>query len=361
MLPFEDPDDWEKLNEQVVVSEDEGTATDDDDERDDDNTDDDDNGGARFSALRFKQDFSNQRSVYLACLFLAGRLPDMMFPAEEKSEKFSIARESKGFKALARELSRREPTLRKLTGVALWSMYTRLIKAYGELDKVLQFETGGLFQPSNLSEIVKTIYDLHNEYDAKRKQTTTERTQERQRAATEYAALNAESVEDCMATLATRQARRREASEEAIDQAIPPISSHSQATLARPLTSTVHGAPSSSSAYSQSSISTLSTIQQSLVAALEHASQKYDTLLSVHNKLRADFEEFQEQIDNKKLDASILRLQQTTKKSNAEAEDMDKLLTDANHDIKVLKRKMTDMEEKLDDFIDSIRNEKRRK
>ncbi|KAF9083720.1 hypothetical protein BGX29_002937 [Mortierella sp. GBA35] len=135
LLPFEDPVDWKDLNEQVVVSVDEGSA-DSDNGSGDGGTDCEKGGGTRFSALRYKQDNSNQRNVYLACLFLAGRLPDLMFPAEETNEKFFVARESKGFKALAQELSRREPTLRNITGVALWSMYTRLIKAYGELDKV---------------------------------------------------------------------------------------------------------------------------------------------------------------------------------------------------------------------------------
>ncbi|KAF9934235.1 hypothetical protein FBU30_002928 [Linnemannia zychae] len=194
MLPFQDPDDREQLNEQVVVSVAEGEATMDDDEREDVNTEEEgeeEDRGTRFSALRFKQDLSNQWTVYLASLFLAVGLPDLMFPAEETNEKFSIARESNGFKALARELSHREPTLRKVTGIALWSMYTRLIKAYGELEKILQVETGGLFQPS-LSEIVKNIYDLHNEFENKRKQTTTTRVQERQRTAEEYAMLNAD-------------------------------------------------------------------------------------------------------------------------------------------------------------------------
>ncbi|KAF9934234.1 hypothetical protein FBU30_002927 [Linnemannia zychae] len=111
-------------------------------------------------------------------------------------------------------------------------------------------------------------------------------------------------------------------------------------------------AQSLSTANSQSSISTLSTIQQSLISALEHSNQKYDALLSGHNKLMEKFEE---------LDMSIFRLQQSSKKSNIKSEDLTELMTDATHDIKVLKRKMAVIEEKLDDFIERFRKEQRRR
>ncbi|KAG0272398.1 hypothetical protein BGZ95_011863 [Linnemannia exigua] len=72
MQPFRDPDDAQDLLDQVIVSEnkqDAGSSSDSSSEESEAHGAEDDEGGStRFFALRFKQDFSNQRNIFLACM-----------------------------------------------------------------------------------------------------------------------------------------------------------------------------------------------------------------------------------------------------------------------------------------------------
>ncbi|KAG0349035.1 hypothetical protein BGZ54_004492, partial [Gamsiella multidivaricata] len=97
------------------------------------------------------------------------RLPELMFEITSEKDSFSTARDSRSFRNLAQELAEQEPMLRKVTGLALRSMYTRLIKSYEELDKILALGTGSRFQPTLLSDLAKQLYDLHREFTVVKK------------------------------------------------------------------------------------------------------------------------------------------------------------------------------------------------
>ncbi|KAK3835021.1 MAG: hypothetical protein J3R72DRAFT_452017 [Linnemannia gamsii] len=370
MQPFKDPDDVEKLLEQVIDPNVEGECSNLDssssasDESDADGNEDDERGSTRFSALRFKHDYSNQRNIFLACRFLSGRLPDLMFPDDDSGEKFSIARESKGFSALAKELGRQEPTLHGVTGVALWSMYNRLLKAYGKLDQVSEVETGGRFEHSRLSEIVKSIFDLDRDYASKRKQVSADKEQERRRILSEQDAMNNEAIRDSMLSLGARQAqKRKERDEAAASSTSSPSTSVStlpQSTSSRPLVNSVTIAIPSRP-LTESFSKALSDMQQNLLFAIQTSSNKYDGLVTNLDSLKAQFSEFAKKNNQEELEDSLRRLQQAVNKVKSTLDDLRDEMEDMRREVRVVKRKNESIERTIEEIQMDVQELKKRK
>ncbi|KAG0378100.1 hypothetical protein BGX24_004732 [Mortierella sp. AD032] len=163
---------------------------------------------SRYSGLRYKKDNTNQRNVFLACRFLSGRLPDLMFPKNNSINKFSVARLSHSFMALIKELRRQEPTLKQATAIALHSMYDRVVKQYGELDAVLEVETGGHYEHklTQLAKYARDIYNLHNDFVAQKVRTTAERKLANEHGEKEQEVINAAVVQGSKLTRGERRA-----------------------------------------------------------------------------------------------------------------------------------------------------------
>jgi len=307
-------------------------------------------------------------------MFISGRLPDLMFPEDESGEKFSIARESRGFKTLAKELGRQEPTLRKVTGVALWSMYTRLIKAYEKLEEVLVVETGGQFEHSRLSELVKSIFELDRDFAAKRKLASADKEQERQRALAELETINADAARNTMMTLGERRALLRRDEEETDETSAATGSTSNTSTPAaaprstaalRSLSTTSRGPTASgvttgstststpSSSSMDSSVKSLSDIQQQLLLAVHATNDKYNGVVSRQNsfeaKVTAEFSDFGEMSK---------RIEQMMKGFKTALADLQDDIGELRREIRGIKRKH---DSEVEDLIAEVQGIKKRK
>ncbi|KAF9190469.1 hypothetical protein BGZ51_006885 [Haplosporangium sp. Z 767] len=201
-------------------------------------------GLTRFSALRYKRDGKNQRNIMLATLFLTNRLPALMFDTSESQEPFSIMRTSRSFRALAQELAKAEPSLRGVTGIALWAMYDRLIRKFDELYKLLQVETEGRFEPTYLSDLVQELHALHEEFLTTRTLRNQEEEQERQYTTAEVEPRYTEAIAATMTPLAVRMSNKRKyAPEEQTTATSSSTSSAKTATSVVPSSSTNESSP----------------------------------------------------------------------------------------------------------------------
>ncbi|KAI8350113.1 hypothetical protein B0O80DRAFT_501049 [Mortierella sp. GBAus27b] len=86
-------------------------------------------GSGRFCGLQFTDTGVSARNIFLAARFLSERLPEILYTAV-KDETTSLTRDGKTFKKLAADLEKAEPSLRGVTGIALYSTYDRLVQHY---------------------------------------------------------------------------------------------------------------------------------------------------------------------------------------------------------------------------------------
>ncbi|KAF9079446.1 hypothetical protein BGX23_004087 [Mortierella sp. AD031] len=219
-----------------------------------------------------------------------------MFPDNNSTEKFSVARSSHSFKALIKELRRQEPTLKQATALALHSMYDRVVKQYGKLDTVLKVETGGLYEHklTQLAEYAKDIYDLHNDFVAQKFRTTAERKLAKERQAEEQEVINAAAVQGSMLTLGERRAidnaEGSDADESSSTSTITKSASIRAKTAATkpsiqpPTRSTPAMTPSVSQA-TLDAAARLTDMQNNLYAAFQSSNQKYDDMADKHRTL----------------------------------------------------------------------------
>ncbi|KAF9914387.1 hypothetical protein FBU30_002586 [Linnemannia zychae] len=276
LLPFKDPPDVLDLVKQIVVNdidENESSSDSSSDAEEDEMAEGDGEDNSRYSGLRYKKDNSNQRNVFLACQFLSGRLPDLMFPDNNHAEKFSIARSSHSFRTLIKELRRQEPTLRQATALALHSMYDRVVKQYGKLDAVLKVETGGLYEYklTQLAEYAKEIYDLHNEFIAQKTRTTEDRRLIKEREAEELETINSAAVQGSMLTLGER--RNFDIG------GVKPTSSKADSPKAAVAIKPSSNPSTMSSQTTLDTATRLSDMQHRLYAAFQLSNEKYDDVI----------------------------------------------------------------------------------
>lgn len=287
-----------------------------------------------------------------------------MFPDDDRGEKFSIARESKGFKALAKELGRQEPTLRGVTGVALWSMYHRLLKAYDKLDRVLEVETGGRFEQSRLSDLVKSIFDLDRDYASKRKKVSADKEQERQRILSEQDDMNNEAIRDSMLSLGARQAqKRKEGDEAATSSTSSPSTSAStlpESTVSRPpIISASIALPSRPLMEPSSKV--LSDMQQNLLFAIQSSTNKYNELVINQDSLKTQFSEFAKKNSRDELDDTLRRLQHTVNRVQSTLDELKDEMEDIRREVRVVKRKNESIERTIEDIQVEVQEQKKRK
>ncbi|KAF8931499.1 hypothetical protein BGZ47_011810 [Haplosporangium gracile] len=250
---------------------------------------------SRYSGLRYKKDNTNQRSVFLACRFLLGRLPDLMFLDNNSTEKFSVARSSHSFKTLIKEPRRQEPTLKQATPLALHLMYNRVVKQYGKMDAVLKMETGGLYEYKliQLAEYAKDIYDLHNDFVAQKFRTTAERKLAKEREAEEQDVINAAAVQGSILILGERRAldnaEGNDVDEFSSTSTIAKSASiRARTTVTKPSTHPTRSTPITTSSVSQATLDAaarLSDMQNRLYTVFQSSNEKYDDMADKHRTL----------------------------------------------------------------------------
>ncbi|KAF9917144.1 hypothetical protein FBU30_000930 [Linnemannia zychae] len=354
IIPFRDPDDLDVMRQVVVdadevgdveesnvledVDSDDNEEAEDNDFSDEDDsgksgTDDNTNDATRYSRLRFKKDFSNQKYVYLACAFLARRIPELIFSPKRTDSiagKYTLAREGKGFKRLARELRAAEPLLNKCTSAALYAMYERLIMSYEILVQLLEVQTGDTVRHTALSELFETIYSVHMEVESTKSLTAKEKAVERQRILEDKRTIDVSAVHAAMTSstdsrtqIATRTDSNME-SQLSIPSTRPnptlptlsnlssftnhhrPIAHHHQTDAA--YVAMASSSTTSSAMYSMgSSHNSIVDIQQELLRAISASSKRQDEILARVEQIE---ERFATGIDS--LAQRIMRLEEST-------------------------------------------------
>ncbi|KAI1288300.1 hypothetical protein EDD11_010016 [Mortierella claussenii] len=192
-----------------------------------------------FRGLQENATGEHQRNIFLATQYLLARIQEMVYGDQDK-EPFTLAREGKSFKTIAQELGVIEPSLKGVTGLALHAMYMRLIKDYEELKKVLVVETGGRFQPTLLTDLVKDLYNMDRELKKTKRQRIEEKADQRQREATLLAVRNEEAI----STALQRFSKKPRVKRNATARVTSPVPQSSAAQSAPP--STIEVAPLSS-------------------------------------------------------------------------------------------------------------------
>lgn len=190
---FRDPIDVAKLNESVTVEtrdRREGASAEDAGE----------SGPANktFRGLQVNNNGENQRKIFLATKYLVARIPEMVYGDEVDIGTFSLSRESKNFKVVAAELEDMEPSLKGVSGIALHAMYSRLIKAYKELEAILAVEAGGRFNSTQLMDLVKEMYNTDQEISRAKRRKLEEKSEQKAQAEAQAATMNATAISTAM-------------------------------------------------------------------------------------------------------------------------------------------------------------------
>lgn len=322
-----------------------------------------DDNNSRYSGLRYKKDNTNQRNVFLACRFLSGRLPDLMFPDNNSTEKFSVARSSHSFKALIKELRRQEPTLKQATALALHSMYDRVVKQYGKLDAVLKVETGGLYEHklTQLAEYVKDIYDLHNDFVAQKFRTTAERKLAKEREMEEQGTINAAAVQGSMLTLGERRALNNAEGNDADESSSTSTVAKSASTQAKTSATRPTITTPSVSQTTLDAAARLSDMQNRLYAALQSSNEKYDDMADKLRTLSEQVAALAKRPVVEDLESTLDLFHDSTTKLKATVRTLGDEVIELRTEVREMKRKVGNVETDITDVQKDIYSLKKKK
>ncbi|KAF9954720.1 hypothetical protein BGZ72_004328 [Mortierella alpina] len=131
-----------------------------------------------FRGLQFQPDGSNQRNILIAARVLACCVQDVSYDTNHKTVPV-LDRHGKDFKAFAKALARKEPSMADVTGPVLFSLYHNLINESLALERYLSTASRVVWQETQLQRLADTLRALDDDLKARRAQIQLVKAQQR--------------------------------------------------------------------------------------------------------------------------------------------------------------------------------------
>ncbi|KAG0252105.1 hypothetical protein BG011_007202 [Mortierella polycephala] len=134
---------------------------------------------SQYRGLQFNQKHSNINRIFLAVCFLRNTLWKRA-RLDDASARFSMSLNGEGFKALADDLAKAEPSLKGVSGYALCSLYERMVEWRYALEHFLTMATGVPWTHTHMSDMAFDLISIDRGFKRRIEQKAGERKETRQ-------------------------------------------------------------------------------------------------------------------------------------------------------------------------------------